>query len=130
MTATAHVATVREVVPLLFVRDIRRSVEFYQRLGFHVATQADINGTLGWCRIERDRAALMLQQDCPEDAPAGERGRGVVFYFICDDADALHAELSARGLSPDAPTTAYYGMRQFRMPDPDGYDVWFESPTA
>ena len=58
------------------------------------------------------------------------RGRGVCFYFVCDDADAMHAELSSRGLNLERPTVAYYGMTQLFVPEPDGYEVCFESETS
>lgn len=72
----------------------------------------------------------MLQRDCPEDGPAQGRGRGVSLWCICKDADALHAEFSARGVKLKAPKVAFYGMRQFEVPDPDGYHIWFESRAA
>jgi len=121
---------VRELVPLLFVDDIERSVSFYcDGLGFRLALEArGDDGKLGWCRLERQGAALMLQQACEEDGPAESRGRGVGFYFICDDADAVHRELLDRGMQLDPPETAYYGMRQVYLKDPDGYILCFESP--
>jgi predicted enzyme related to lactoylglutathione lyase len=54
----------------------------------------------------------------------------VIFYFVCDDADQMHAELTDRGLTLAAPKTAYYGMRQVTVPDPDGYVLCFENPTT
>jgi len=53
----------------------------------------------------------------------------VVFYFVCDDADAMYAELSSRGVQLKPPTVAHYGMKQIFVPEPDGYLVCFESPT-
>ena len=80
--------------------------------------------------IERDGSALMLQQiEEAEDGPAKGMGRGVALYFICDDADAMHAELTSRGLDLKAPKVAYYGMNQLYVPEPDGYVICFESPT-
>ncbi|MGQ9524940.1 MAG: VOC family protein [Armatimonadota bacterium] len=124
-----HTATVHELVPLLFVDDIEGTVSFYRdRLGFQVVQEARWGGKLGWCRLERQNAALMLQQATEEDEPAQNRGLGVGFYFICDDADAIYAELLSRGMQLDPPQTAYYGMRQLYMKDPDGYIICFESP--
>jgi uncharacterized glyoxalase superfamily protein PhnB len=122
---------VRELWPLLFVRDIARSMEFYrERLGFQVANEASSEGRVCWCRMQRGGASLMLQQAEAEDGPAEGRGRGVAFYFVCDDADALHAELTARGLTLDPPTVADYGMKQLFVPEPDGYAICFESQVS
>ena len=80
--------------------------------------------------MERGDSAIMLQQAEDEDGPAEGRGRGVSFYFICDDADTIYAELTARGLQLSPPTIAYYGMKQVVVPEPDGYYLCFESPVA
>jgi hypothetical protein len=72
----------------------------------------------------------MLQQTTEEDDPAKGRGRGVIFYFVCDDADAIYAELSSRGVQLNPPTIAFYGMKQVFVPEPDGYSICFESPTS
>ena len=123
-------ATVRELAPLLFVQDIERSVAFYRdNLGFEVHGKWEPDGKLAWCRLQRDGSALMLQQASEEDGPAEGRGRGVGFFFVCDDAGAIHTELSERGLHLNPPQVAFYGMKQIFVTDPDGYELCFESPT-
>lgn len=71
----------------------------------------------------------MLQQAEAEDGPAAGRGRGVGFFFLCDDAEAVRMEICARGLLLDPPVTAFYGMRQLFLKDPDGYQLCFQSPV-
>ena len=120
---------IRELWPLLGVRDIERSLAFYRdRLGFSVAGQdgGEARPTR-WARVERDGVSLMLQQS----DNAGRAGVGdVCLYFVCDDADSVHAELLARGLSLNEPEIAYYGMKQLELVDPDGHALCFESPTS
>jgi uncharacterized glyoxalase superfamily protein PhnB len=131
MTSTEKSAIVRQLVPLLAVSDVQRSVEFYRdRLGFTLTGQAENEGKLFWCSMARDGSAIMLQEAKDEDGPAKERGRGVSFYFVCEDADAVYAELTSRGLQIGAPTVASYGMKQVAVPEPDGYYLCFESPAA
>jgi uncharacterized glyoxalase superfamily protein PhnB len=123
--------SVRELVPLLFVEDIARSVAFYrERLGFEMTGVWEPEGRLAWCRLQRGGSWLMLQQACDEDGPAEGRGRGVEFFFTCDDADALHAEFAARGLSLASPAVAFYGMKQLILKDPDGYELCFQNATT
>ena len=74
-TRTATVK-LRELCPLLFVQDIERSIAFYALLGFRVASQANSEEKIFWCRLERDTCALMLQQAEPEDGPAASRRHG------------------------------------------------------
>jgi predicted enzyme related to lactoylglutathione lyase len=85
--------TVRHVWPLLAVEKVERSIAFYRdMLGFSVAGRADVDGRPFWCRLERGGAAIMLQRADEEDGPVRGRGRGITFYFVCDDAERLREE--------------------------------------
>ena len=131
MTSTDKSDVVRQLVPLLVVTDIQRSLEFYRdRLGFVLTGQADSEGKMFWCSMARGGSAIMLQQAEAEDGPAAGRGRGISLYFVCDDADAIYAELTSRGLQLSSPVVAYYGMKQVVVPEPDEYYICFESPAA
>ena len=72
----------------------------------------------------------MLQQACDADPPAAARGKGVTFYFICEDADVVYQEITQRGIKATNPTVAVYGMKQTFVTDPDGYHLCFENPTG
>ena len=131
MESEKPVVAIRQIWPLLFVHDIERSVAFYRDgLGFTLARRADAHGKMFWCRLERGVVSIMLQQGTAEDGAAEGRGRGVVFYLICDDADAIYAEFSSRGLRLDPPTVVYYAMKQLVVPEPDGYALCFESEVT
>ena len=131
MSITSMPPRLLELAPLLYVDDIQRSVDFYcQMLGFTVSARWEPEGKLAWCRLERDGVPLMLQQANEEDAPAASRGRGVVFFFQCNDAGTLHAELSSRGLPLSPPEAAFYGMNQVFVKDPDGYELCFQNAIA
>ncbi len=128
MSTIEHRATLREIVPLLFVADLERSVAFYcDSLGFVLVNEWKPDGKLAWCRLKRGASALMLQQATDEDGPSAGRGRGVEFFFLCDDADALHTEFTARGLEVKRPKVAFYGMNQLFLQDPDGYQLCFQN---
>lgn len=130
--STSAMMTCRQLVPLLTVTNIERSVHFYvDELGFQTRETWEPNGKLAWCWLKRDELAVMLQQDCPEeDGPAEGRGRGVILYCNCDDADAIYADLTKRGLQLHPPQVAFYGMKQIYLRDPDGYELCFESRVA
>lgn len=127
--STAAATTLHELVPLLFVENIERSAAFYRgQLGFEMTQEWSPDGKLAWCRLARGGAALMLQQACPqEDGPTEGRGRGVGFFFLCDDADAIHTEFTVAGLSLQPPQVAFYGMNQLFVKDPDGYELCFQN---
>lgn len=119
------------VSPLLFVDDLSRSLTFYRdQLGFQITQDWSSDGRLAWCRLERDGVSLMLQQACDEDGPAAGRGRGVVFYISCADADREYERLKASAVNVAPPQVAFYGMNQLVLTDPDGYEHCFQNPMA
>ncbi|HZZ29271.1 MAG TPA: VOC family protein [Pirellulales bacterium] len=128
MSAALPASAVHKLVPLLYVSDMNRSAAFYDnKLGFEITQHWSPEGKMLWCLLARGGAELMLQQADAEDGPAEGRGRGVMFFFHCDDADAMHAELLANGLKLDPPQVAFYGMKQLFLKDPDGYQLCFQN---
>ena len=119
----------QELVPLLYVDDIVHSSTFYcDGLGFEQKLTWEPDGKLAWCRLERGNAAIMLQLAVPEeDGAVEERCKGVGFFFLCDDAQAMYEELLSRGLTLEPPKVAFYGMNQLFLKDPDGYELCFQN---
>jgi hypothetical protein len=70
------------------------------------------------CRVDAAKA-------CEEDGPGSERGRGVVFYFLCVDASAIHAEFAAVGVSLKPAEVTFYGMNQLSLSESVGYSICF-----
>lgn len=129
MASASAGALLRQVWPLLLVRDLDQARQFYvDRLGFRVVDEAASAGRVFWLRLERDGVSLMLQQAEAEDGDVAGRTGGLSLFLLCDNVDALHNELATQGLPLDAPQDAYYGMRQLFVTDPDGYQLCFETP--
>jgi len=83
----------------------------------------------GFAILERDGLHLMLKA-VPEGTDVVPHGRlqpGMWdAYFWIDDADALHADLAARGaMIAYPPCDQFYGCREFALLDPDGHEVGF-----
>jgi uncharacterized glyoxalase superfamily protein PhnB len=117
--------------PLLYVTDINRSVDFYSRqLGFTLTESYSPHDQLCWCRLQRGGSAFMLQLASEKDGSSAQRTHGVIFYFFCTDADALHTEFTAAGLTLAPPQKAFYGMNQLSLTDPDGYALCFQNQVA
>ena len=118
----------KQTVPLLYVSDLAQSSKFYvSGLGFEMVEKWEPDGKLSWCWLRRGGAAVMLQQDCADDPPAAERGKGVVFYFICDDAQEYFQEITERGIQASKPSVSFHGMNQTMVKDLDGYQLCFEN---
>ena len=53
---------------------------------------------------------------------------GINLTFMCDDAIALYHEYRTRDLDPSEPEVGN-GLWVTQVTDPDGYKLFFESPT-
>lgn len=120
---------IKQAVPFFGVHDMERSFRFYvDLLGFKKRWEWVDEGKLRWCWVERGGAAVMLQEFHAANVPATPLGAGVSINFICDDAIALYHEFREKGLDPSLPFVGNH-MWVTKLSDPDGYVLYFESPT-
>ena len=108
---------IRSLIPMAHVRNVKRSIEFYEKLGFRVANTFTPNGESepAWASMRADGAELMISR--------GERSEpSVLFYVYCDDVAAEHEGLSAAGVAVGEINYEFFAPRgEFRVEDPDGY---------
>jgi catechol 2,3-dioxygenase-like lactoylglutathione lyase family enzyme len=114
---TANPAQFIQGAPILLVPDVLTTVEFYRsKLGFKYDPEGDApEYTVVW----RDNAAVHI-------AKGGTAPAGVRLFFWVKDVNALHDELTGRGVAIDVPIgTRPYGIRDFSVRDPNGVMVVF-----
>jgi hypothetical protein len=105
------------------------SLRFYiEGLGFEMKNKWIVDERVRWCWLQVGGASLMLQEFSRKRIPAGKLGEGVSIYFICKDALAIYREARARGMEPKRPFVGN-AMWVTGFSDPDGYMIYFESPT-
>jgi lactoylglutathione lyase len=112
----------------LFVADLQRSKEFYERV-FEVAGAEEGHGTV---IFKLDNLFLrLLTRGAAESEMLGQvrladpdAGASVELSVFVDDADALCAALAERGVSVVfGPVDRPWGVRNAAFRDPDGY-IW------
>jgi lactoylglutathione lyase len=138
MTPTAKLETkiannIQQTVPFFSVRNIENSVRFYTGgLAFEIKKKWTPDGKLGWCWLERDSIAIMLQEFRTEShdsrPPLNNPGEGVSICYQCKDALALYREFTSRGIQASEPQVGN-NMWVTVIKDPDGYTLYFESAT-
>jgi uncharacterized glyoxalase superfamily protein PhnB len=123
---------VEQLLPLLTVRDIEKSIAFYRDcLGFTLTGKWETDGKLSWCSMKLGNASIMLQkaeEDPPEAQPPDGR-KAVTFYFLCTNAAPIGDALKAKGLQFSEAFVAFCGTKQIFLTDPDGHELCFEHPT-
>jgi uncharacterized glyoxalase superfamily protein PhnB len=112
-------AMLQKIMPEFPCDNVEAAVAHYRDvLGFTVNyAQHDIGV------IDRDRVRLLL-------IARTERHRGIgSCYVYVQDADRLHAELTASGAKVvDAPVSRPWGLREFHVEDLEGNQITFGQP--
>jgi catechol 2,3-dioxygenase-like lactoylglutathione lyase family enzyme len=122
-----YVDPTEQLVTEIVVRDIRRSTEFYCRLGFALLRDGGDFVELTWenHRLFLAEASAFHGVDVgklpapPQFPLANVR----VMVSNVDDHWKLAKEIGARIVVPIA--DRYYGLRDFTIADPDGFGVRF-----
>ena len=113
----------RQLVSMISVADVERSIAFYRNLGFDVGkTFAPAGATTpSWAWLHSGEAQLMLSA---ATEPVVADKQGVLFYAYTDDVAQARASLVEAGLNPGEITLPFYNPRgEFELVDPDGYIV-------
>jgi len=106
------------LIPMLPVKSMPASVEFYRKLGFSVEKR---NDGWRWAMLSMGDCRLMVDEsiNVHPDSP-----RTAVLYLYPDAIEHYHDQVRRNGLKiPDLETT-FYGMTEFRIDDPDGNRLW------
>lgn len=120
---------VLRVAPVLLVRDIAASVEFWrERVGFE--TDALHGEPPSFAMPTRDGVTIMLAQAPPGSEPPVPNWRVLdkanQVYVWVDDANALYDELRGRGAPIDFSIyDTPWGTREFGIQDPEEHDIAF-----
>lgn len=120
----------RSLVPILDVRDVDVSIEFYCGvLGFSLQDKVEWGGKTEWALLYSEHVQLMLSASQSGDSEEiiHHNGDGM-FFLYHDNLESLRGKLVARGygyLTNGLPSGD--GTLDFYLRDPDGYVLWFSS---
>jgi catechol 2,3-dioxygenase-like lactoylglutathione lyase family enzyme len=109
------------LVPMVFVKSVPRSVQFYKKLGFAEGNTHTPEGATepSWVWLRSGGAHLMLAQ---ASDPIDPQQQAILFYVYCEDVAAFRDKLLENGLEAGPITRPFYAPRgEFRVTDPDGY---------
>ena len=109
----------QRVMPELPLTDVGAGVAYYRDvLGFGVNYQQHDIGVM-----DRDSVRVLLIARTERHAGIGSA------YVYVHDADALHAEFRAKGADVRGePISHPWGLRDFRVRDPEGNELTFGQP--
>lgn len=123
LVASRHIPAgsgqLRQALPELPLNDVSAGVAHYRDvLGFRINYAQDDLGVM-----DRDEITVVLIKRTDRHTGIGS------CYVYVEDADALHAELVAKGANVlDQPVSMPWGLRQFRVLDLEGNRITFGQP--
>jgi lactoylglutathione lyase len=116
------VITEIDTVPL-YVADQRRARDFYvDVLGFEVTADADLDDLGRWIEIAPPGAHTALVLLAAEAFGGKGTGKSPEVTLACPDVQALHAELTAKGVPVTEPESQSWGTF-VKVTDPDGNEL-------
>jgi catechol 2,3-dioxygenase-like lactoylglutathione lyase family enzyme len=126
---TKYVPPIEQLVTEIVVRDIKRSTDFYRRLGFELLRDGGDFVELTW---DDHRLYLAGLSAFPEigaiELPAPPKfplANIRVMVPNVDDRWRVANEIGAHIVIPVG--DRYYGLRDFTLADPDGFGIRFAS---
>ena len=124
-----YVPPIEQLVTEIVVRDIKRSTEFYCRLGFELLRDGGDFVELTWedhrlflAELSAFPAIGEIEYPAPPKFPLANIR---VMVPNVDDCWRVANEIAARIVVPVG--DRYYGLRDFTLADPDGFGVRFAS---
>jgi predicted lactoylglutathione lyase len=110
-----------------YVKDIAKTVEFYEELGFEFKHKDSTRATayINWWWID-------FHQTNATDAPrshvstkANNEHIGALFYFSVENVQRAYDQLTSTGINPSSEPIDLRGNKEFTIVDPDGYRLVF-----
>jgi catechol 2,3-dioxygenase-like lactoylglutathione lyase family enzyme len=117
--AEGTLTKLRGLVPMAPVADVRRSIAFYEQLGFEIVNTVEEPDVLQWAYLQAAGAHLMLTRT---ESPVPPEQQTMCLYLYAADVAAYHRELAERGLDV-GPLEPHFYMEsgEFELTDPVGY---------
>ena len=125
-----YVPPTEQLVTEIVVRDIKRSTDFYRRLGFELLRDGGDFVELTWEDHRLFLAELsafpeIAEVEFPATPPKFPLANIRVMVPDVDDRWIVANEIGAQIILPVG--DRYYGLRDFTLADPDGFGVRFAS---
>lgn len=121
-----------QIIPLLTVFDVQRSLEFYRDLlGFEVEDAFPAENPsfatfrYGQCRLMVNDEYEPTERRSEHDT---QRNCGVTLFFRINAIESVRTALIKRGAPVGEMRIAPYGPKELDITDPDGYRLVYQEP--
>lgn len=123
--------TPKTAVPIIAVGSVEETRRFYiETLGFdHVRGVVGKDGQFDICAVAKDGASIMFARapGVSLSTKSAASKQPVAIYLEVADVDHYFGQLNKKEEVnvTDQLTTQWWGVRSFKVVDPNGYEIWF-----
>ena len=108
-----------EITASLTVADIKKSTAWYRDvIGFEVQQEHERDGAVRAVALKAGNVRILLNQEDGKKGWDRKKGQGFSLQFITSNGGTLDSE----------PADMPWGVRMFRLTDPDGFKFAFSAP--
>ena len=116
-----------DVAPMIHVADVRRTTEWYARIGFAVEETHTDGEIMTWALLSFGAGRVMFNAG---GRPSTAERREVDLYVQVDDVQHLYHRIRSTVPIVCDLNDAFYGMREFTVRDPNGFWITFGQPLT
>ena len=114
----------KKVVPMIHVPDVRKTVDWYESIGFNVVARYgnETDDGLSFAIVSFGDSQVMFNQD---GETSDKWRREVDLYVYADDVDEIYSRLKDRVDVVEGPHDTFYGMREVIIRDLNRFWITF-----
>ena len=119
----------KSIAPNIFVRDMNKTIEYYQHLGFEVAMKVPEEGDVVWAMLSCGSVNFMFQsfESLGEELPEISRqdGGSLLLYIQTKEIVLFHDRIKENVNIIKGLEKTFYGATEFSIQDINGYILTF-----
>jgi uncharacterized glyoxalase superfamily protein PhnB len=123
VATTQEALQISAIVPTFTVDDLKKSIAFYEALGFTIDERWEDNGTLLGVMLRAGKSEIGLSQDDWKKGRDRKKGIGMrLFISTTQNVDEIAARARAAGIQLNSePHDTEWKTRAFEVTDPSGF---------
>jgi uncharacterized glyoxalase superfamily protein PhnB len=117
------------VSPNFFVKDIKKTIEFYKDLGFTLVASVPETRDYIWAMMTSGNVSIMFQtfESLGNELPqiTREKGGSLLLYIKMKQIRKFHDEIKTKATIVKGLEKTFYGATEFSIEDPNGFILTF-----
>lgn len=117
------------ITPNIFVKDIEKTIAFYEGLGFHLVASVPEEGTPVWAMLMNGKATMMFQtfESLADEVPEISRkdGGSLLLYIKLKNIEEYFEQIKNKVTVLKGLEKTFYGATEFSIQDNNNYVLTF-----